>query len=233
MKYAPLALSTLVAVLTIDIAVAQAENIPQPQSESTVLLAGKHKGFRQGNFRHQRQFHPRHFRKFPRHHHFRHRKFRRFPGRFRHRPFHHRRFGRRFYPRFRHYPYIRRRYPRYYPYYYPFSRRLYFNGYSFPRRRSYIAPEHIGPEGKYDHQGLAKRIILGLVADPDLKPLVATLNIQQKGEKVFLSGEVPNQDALDQVIELVKNTKGAKSVDVTEVVVQSESEVEEGDIPSS
>lgn len=43
-----------------------------------------------------------------------------------------------------------------------------------------------------------------MVADPDLKPLIATLDIRQKGETVFLSGEVPNQDALDKVIELVE-----------------------------
>lgn len=63
-----------------------------------------------------------------------------------------------------------------------------------------------------------------MVADPDLKPLVATLDIQQKGDKVLLSGEVPDQEALDKVIELVKKTKGAKSVDTTEVVVLSEVE---------
>lgn len=67
-------------------------------------------------------------------------------------------------------------------------------------------------------------MILGMVDDPDLKPLVATLDIQQKGDTVFLSGEVPDQDALDKVIELVKNTKGAKKVEATEVLVLSESE---------
>lgn len=226
MKIATLALSTLVAVLTVDVSVAKTEDISQPSSESTVLLAGKRKGLRRGGLKHRRRLHPRRFRKVPRHHKFRHRQFRRFPGRFRHR-----RFGRRYYPRFRHYPFVRRRYPRYYPYYYPFSRRIYFN--SFPRRRSYLAPEHVGPEGKYDHQGLAKRVILGLVADPNLKPLVATLDIQQKGDKVLLSGEVPNQESLDQVIELVKNTKGAKSVDTTEVVVLSDVEEEDGSIPPS
>ncbi len=226
MKYSTLALATLLAAFTVDVAGVKAENLSQSQADKPVLLAGRHKGFRRG-FRHRRRFYPRRFRRFP-HHNFRHRKFRRFPGRFRHRPFyrHHpfrpRRFNRRFYPRFRHYPYIRRRYPRYYPYYYPFSRSLYLHRSFSPSRRSYIAPEYIGPEGKYDRQGLAKRVILGMVADPDLKPLIATLDIRQKGETVFLSGEVPNQDVLDKVIELVQNTEGAKTVDSTNVVILSE-----------
>lgn len=227
MKYPSLVLASLLAAFTVDVAVVKAEGLAQSPTDETVLLAGKHKGLRRGGFKNRRRFHPGRFRRFPKRN-FRHRKFRRFPGRFRHRPFrhrslHHRRhFGR----RFRHYPYFRRRFRHYSPYYYPFSRRLYLHHSTFPRRRSYIAPEHRGPEGQYDHQGLAKRVILGLVADSELKPLVATLDIQQKGDKVLLSGEVPDQESLGKVIELVKKTKGAKSVDATEVVVLSESEFE-------
>lgn len=222
MKYPTLILASLLAAFTVDVAVVKAEDFVQSQADETVLIAGKRKGLRRGGLQHRRRLHPRRFRRFPNQN-FRHRKFRRFPKQIRHRPFHrrrsfqhHRRFGR----RFRHSPFRKH----YSPYYHPFSRRLYLHHSVFPSRRAYIAPEHRGPEGKYDHQGLAKRVILGLVAEPELKPLVATLDIQQQGDKVLLSGEVPDQEALDQVIELAKNTKGAKSVDATEVVVLSDVE---------
>lgn len=225
MKYPTLVMAFLLAAFTVDVAAVKAEDLMQSQADETVLLAGKRKGFRRGGFKNRRRLHQRRFRRFPNRN-FRHRKFRRFPGRVRHRPFHRRRtfhHRRRFGRRFGHYPF-RRRYRHYSPYYHPFSRRLYLHHSTFPSRRSYIAPEHRGPEGQYDHQGLAKRVILGMVADPDLKPLVATLDIQQKGDTVFLSGEVPDQDALDKVIELVKKTKGAKKVETNEVLVLSESE---------
>lgn len=216
MKYPTLVLAFFLAAFSVDVASVRAEDLVQSPADETVLLAGKRKGLRRGGFKNRRRLH---FRRVPSRN-FQHRKFRRFPGRVRQRSFHHRRrFGR----RFRHYPF-RRRYRHYSPYYHPFSRRLYLHHSAFPSRSSYIAPEHRGLEGNYDHQGLAKRVILGLVADPNLKPLVATLDIQQKGDTVLLSGEVPDQEALDKVVELVKKTKGAKSVDTTEVIVLSEAE---------
>ncbi|WP_299411007.1 BON domain-containing protein [Acaryochloris sp. IP29b_bin.148] len=224
MKYPTLVLATLLTAFSVDVAVVKAENVAQVQPDEPILLAGRH---RRGGFKHRRRIYPRRFRRFP-HRNFRHRNFRSFPGRSHHRSIHRRRFGRRFYPSFRHYPQYRRRYRHYSPYYYPSSRRLFLYRSTFPGRRSYIAPEHIGPEGQYDHQGLAKRVILGMVADPALKPLLATLDIQQQGDKVLLSGEVPEQGALDKMVELVKNTKGARTVDITEVVVLSESESEGG-----
>ncbi len=211
MKFATIALSTLVAVLAIEPAAVKAESLAQSQPEQATLLAGRHKGRRRiGGFRNRRRIHQR----------FRNRNFRRFPGRFRHRPFHHNRSRRRLSPRFRHYPYVRYRSPRYYPHY-PNSRRLFIHR-SFPRRGSYIAPEHVGPEGKYDDQGLAKRVIIGMVGNPELKPLLTTLDVRQQGNRVFLRGEVPNQATLDKVVELAKDMKGAKTVDSSEVIVLSE-----------
>lgn len=61
-----------------------------------------------------------------------------------------------------------------------------------------------------------------MVADPELKPLLATLDVRQQGNQVFLSGEVPDQATLDKVIELAKDMKGAKIVDSSEVIVLSE-----------
>lgn len=138
MKYATLVLSTLLTVLAVEPAAVKAE-ISQPRSEETTLLAQRHQDFRRGSFRHRRRLHPRRFKQFPnqhfRHHrfrklphqNFRRRTFRRFPGQIRHRPFHHRQFDRRFYPRFRRYPYFRGRYPRYSPYYYPSSLKIYIH----------------------------------------------------------------------------------------------------------
>jgi len=80
----------------------------------------------------------------------------------------------------------------------------------------------VAPKALYDRHGLANRLILSMVADPGLKPLLATLDVRQKGKELFLSGEVPSQEALDKVIELAKQLQGTQKVHSSEVVVLAE-----------
>lgn len=228
MKFTTLTLSTLIAILAVDAVPVRAEHLTHPPSTVTIQQAQRRKVRRrhgskqiQRRSRHWRvrtvpypyiQRRSRHGRHSPYFHPYSGRRYRR------HHPFFHRH-GRRHYPRSRYYPYVRRRSLYIYPFRSPTSEQQF----SFPSQRTYIAPEHTGPEGQYDHQGLAKRVILGLVTDPELQPLVATLDIQQEGDSVLLAGNVPTEETLDKVIELIKNTKGAKSVDATKVVVRAPS----------
>jgi|GEM_PF-3432771 len=217
MKFATIAVSTLLAVLTVESVAVRAETLSQPFAKETTILAQRRKKLRRRS-----NFSRRKLRKSQQHH-FRHRSLRRFPGRFQHRPFQKRRRSvRKHYPSVRYYPYIHRSFPRYSPHYYPYPRRVYIHRSSFPNQRTYIAPEHVAPKALYDRHGLANRLILSMVADPGLKPLLATLDVRQKGKELFLSGEVPSQEALDKVIELAKQLQGTQKVHSSEVVVLAE-----------
>ena len=81
-----------------------------------------------------------------------------------------------------------------------------------------IPVERIGPDGKFDQSGLAKRVALAFDDDSKLDD-VETLWVAQTGTKVVLKGSVPSKAVLDKMVAVAKATDGATEVDTEQVTV--------------
>jgi osmotically-inducible protein OsmY len=81
-----------------------------------------------------------------------------------------------------------------------------------------IPPERVGPDGKQDQSGLAKRVALAFDEDAGLTD-VDTLWVAQTGTTVVLKGTVPSQDVLNKMVSVAKGVKGAKEVNTEQVKV--------------
>lgn len=77
----------------------------------------------------------------------------------------------------------------------------------------------LGPEGQYDEQGLAKRISLELNQDPELAPLLTSLDIEQNDSQILIKGEVPSQDVLNRIVDVAEQEQGLEAIDVQQVTV--------------
>ena len=79
-------------------------------------------------------------------------------------------------------------------------------------------PERVGLNGEYDQSGLAKRVALAFDIDSRFDE-INSIYIAQLGGTVVLKGQVPNQDILDQLVEIAKEVNGATDVVTDEVTV--------------
>ncbi len=78
------------------------------------------------------------------------------------------------------------------------------------------APAHMGFEGEYDANGLAKRVAAALDQEPGLDD-IETLSISQRDSTVVFTGSVPNSEMLQRIHKIACAIDGAKRVDTTEV----------------
>lgn len=79
-------------------------------------------------------------------------------------------------------------------------------------------PERVGLNGEYDQSGLAKRVALAFDQDSRFDE-INSVYVAQLGSTVVLKGKVPNQDILDQLIEIAREVSGATDVVTDEVEV--------------
>ncbi len=90
---------------------------------------------------------------------------------------------------------------------------------------SSIPPERVGPDGEYDHYGLAKRI-QGSFCSAFGRSAVAQLSVRQRGSAVVLTGQINTLCMLDQLIELALHAEGTSHVEVQGVLVKTLNEVQ-------
>lgn len=81
-----------------------------------------------------------------------------------------------------------------------------------------VPVEYLGLEGEYDQYGLAKRVAQALDDRPDLSQ-IETLTLVQKGNTVAFWGKLPDQNALDALVETASRVDGTHGVDVTGVSI--------------
>ncbi|NMG11467.1 BON domain-containing protein [Brasilonema sp. UFV-L1] len=81
-----------------------------------------------------------------------------------------------------------------------------------------IAPERLGLNGEYDQSGLAKRVALAFDLDSSFDD-IDTLYVAQLGSTVVLKGSVPDQDTLDQLVQIAQGVTGATDVQTDQVSV--------------
>jgi osmotically-inducible protein OsmY len=77
----------------------------------------------------------------------------------------------------------------------------------------------MGLNGEYDQSGLAKRVTLAFDQEPSLDD-VETLWVAQIGDTVVLKGSVPNQDLLDQMVNIARDVYGTADVLVDQVEIE-------------
>jgi len=75
-----------------------------------------------------------------------------------------------------------------------------------------VAPEMMGMEGEFDANGLAKRVAAAIDRVPGLRS-VETATLRQNGSQIILEGFVPDQETLDQLVEVASQVDGTKSID--------------------
>lgn len=81
-----------------------------------------------------------------------------------------------------------------------------------------IPPERVGLQGEYDHQGLAKRVMLAFRKEFTLIELIG-LRVTQRGAVVVVIGQILNQKMLIRLVNLAMATSGAADVEVNGVSV--------------
>ena len=70
-----------------------------------------------------------------------------------------------------------------------------------PQTGETVPPERVGPDGKYDQSGLAKRVAVAFEDDSQLTDL-EHLYIAQTGGTVVLKGSVPSEELLTHAVEI-------------------------------
>ena len=81
-----------------------------------------------------------------------------------------------------------------------------------------IPPERIGLDGTYDHQGLAKRVLLAL--SENFEPeAIAHLRVSQRGAVVVVMGKVSDQRTLVRLVNIAIAVNGAADVEVNGISV--------------
>lgn len=81
-----------------------------------------------------------------------------------------------------------------------------------------IPPERVGLDGEYDHQGLAKRVLLAFNAnfEPDA---IAHLRVNQRGAVVVVMGKISDQRTLIRLVNVAMAVNGAADVEINGVSV--------------
>ncbi|PZD72818.1 hypothetical protein C1752_03293 [Acaryochloris thomasi RCC1774] len=98
-------------------------------------------------------------------------------------------------------------------------RRIYVNSVPELEPIHTLPAEFVGPDGQYDRQGLAKQITLKMGQDPELEPLLKTLEITQQDSRVIFKGQLPNQTVLDKLVAISKATRGVQTIETQQVVI--------------
>ena len=75
-----------------------------------------------------------------------------------------------------------------------------------------IPPERIGLDGKYDHSGLAKRVLQAFRARFSAEHL-HQLRVAQRGKVVILLGSVASTEVLKQLVSIAQQIEGAIGVE--------------------
>lgn len=81
-----------------------------------------------------------------------------------------------------------------------------------------IPPERVGLQGEYDHQGLAKRVMLAFRQEFAFMEL-SGLRVTQRGAVVVIMGKILSQKMLVKLVNLALATSGAADVEVNGVSV--------------
>lgn len=82
-----------------------------------------------------------------------------------------------------------------------------------------IPPERVGLNGEYDHNGLAKRVILALRESFNSDD-IGNLRVTQRGRVVIFMGEVSSSRILTKLINLAMQVDGATYVETCGVTVK-------------
>lgn len=97
--------------------------------------------------------------------------------------------------------------------------RLYLNAVPDLKPIPTLPAEFVGPDGKYDPQGVAKQITLKMQQNPELAPLLQTLEVKQRDSHIILKGQVPNQTLLNKIISISRATRGLQKLETQHVIV--------------
>jgi osmotically-inducible protein OsmY len=81
-----------------------------------------------------------------------------------------------------------------------------------------VPPERQGLNGEYDQNGLAKRVALAFDEDGRFDE-IDSIYVAQLGGTVVLKGQVPNQDILDELVDIARGVSGAIDVSSDQVTV--------------
>jgi hypothetical protein len=81
-----------------------------------------------------------------------------------------------------------------------------------------IPPERIGLQGEYDHQGLAKRVILAFRQNLSANE-INDLRVTQRGAVVVLRGSILSQRLLIKLVTLAMTTTGTADVEVNGISI--------------
>lgn len=91
---------------------------------------------------------------------------------------------------------------------------------TYRRDPNTIAPEKLGIEGEYDENGMAKRVALALDEDPNINDL-ETVYLAQKEGVVLFKGKVPDQETLDELVNVARRVEGVAEVETDQVAIGS------------
>lgn len=80
------------------------------------------------------------------------------------------------------------------------------------------APEHMGLEGEYDPEGLAKRVAIAFDRDPQISE-IESLEINQNGGTIIFRGFVPSPEVLQYMAAVAAKVDGTKAVDTSQVSI--------------
>lgn len=81
-----------------------------------------------------------------------------------------------------------------------------------------IPPERLGLNGEYDHNGLAKRVILALRENFELNDIYH-LRIKQRGAVVVVMGKISSQLLLIKLVNVAMSVTGATDVEFNGVSI--------------
>jgi hypothetical protein len=82
-----------------------------------------------------------------------------------------------------------------------------------------IPPERVGLNGEYDHNGLAKRVILAFREHFSSED-ISSLRVTQRGRVVILMGEVSSKRLLTRLVNLAMQIDGATYVETCGVSIK-------------
>ena len=82
-----------------------------------------------------------------------------------------------------------------------------------------IPPERVGPNGEYDHYGLAKRVYASLSRQFG-HDVAALLKLRQRGSAILISGQVPSWAIAEQLTQFILTIEGATQVELYQLQVR-------------
>ena len=77
----------------------------------------------------------------------------------------------------------------------------------------------LGLDGKYHQSGLAKRVSQALAEDPEVAR-IPSIHIAQRKSTIVLKGKVPNQAALNKIVNIAQDVNGVTRVETDQVQIK-------------